>query len=84
MATTPRIPEHLARGFTMFADDESTPAARIAISAELTRLAGIPIASARSLQLDPVVHECARLFNASYQGCEYCKNARQAVAVQGG
>lgn len=84
MATVPRIPEHLARGFTMLADDEATPAARIAIPAELTRLAGIPIANARSLQLDPVVHECVRLFNANYQGCEYCKNARQAVAVQAG
>lgn len=84
MATTPRIPEHLARGFTMLADDVSTPAASIAIPSELTRLAGIPIASARSLKIDPVVHECVRLFNANYQGCEYCKNARQAVAVQSG
>jgi len=84
MATTPRIPEEYAQGFTMLAGDQNSPAARIAIPQELNRLAGIPIASARSLQLDPVLHECVRLFNANYQGCEYCKNARQAVAVQAG
>ena len=85
MATTPRIPEHLARGFTMLSDgSQDTPASRIAIPAELTRLAGIPVASARSFQIDPVVHECMRLFSANYQGCEYCRNARQAVAVQAG
>ncbi|MGR4863798.1 carboxymuconolactone decarboxylase family protein [Caulobacter sp. LARHSG274] len=84
MATTPRIPEQYAKGFTMLAGDQDSPAARIAIPQELNRLAGIPIASARSLQLDPVLHECVRLFNANYQGCEYCRNARQAVAVQAG
>ena len=84
MAKKPRIPEELVRGFTMLTDGSDTPAARIAIPAELTRLAGIPIASEGSLQLDPVVHECIRLFNANYQGCEYCLNARAAGAVQAG
>ena len=84
MSTTPRIPAELARGFTMLADGGETPAARIAIPAELTRLAGIPIASAGSLQIDPLVHECIRLYNAKFQGCEYCMNARAAGAVQAG
>lgn len=84
MATTPRIPAELAAGFLMLGGGEDSPAARIAIPGELSRLAGIPIASAGSIQLDPVVHECIRLFNANYQGCEYCRNARQAVAVQAG
>ena len=84
MSTTPRIPADLARGFTMLGDGSETPAARIAIPAELTRLAGIPIASAGSLQIDPLVHECIRLYNAKVQGCEYCMNARAAGAVQAG
>lgn len=84
MATTPRIPAELAAGFLMLGGGDETPAARIAISGELSRLAGIPIASKGSIQLDPVVHESIRLFNANYQGCEYCQNARQAVAVQAG
>ncbi|MEP6867543.1 MAG: hypothetical protein ABJA20_03430 [Novosphingobium sp.] len=84
MATTPRIPAELAAGFLMLGGGEEAPAARIAIPGELSRLAGIPIASEGSIQLDPVVHECIRLFNARYQGCEYCQNARQAVAVQAG
>ena len=84
MSTTPRIPTELAQGFTMLGTGEPTPAARIAIPIELTRLSGIPIASAGSILLDPVVHECIRLFNVKYQGCEYCMNARQAIAVQAG
>ena len=84
MSTTPRIPAELARGFTMLADGSETPAAKIAIPAELTRLAGIPIASDGSLQIDPLVHECIRLFNAKFQGCQYCMNARAAGAVQAG
>ena len=84
MSTTPRIPPELARGFTMLADGGETPAARIAIPAELTRLAGIPIASDGSLQIDPLVHECIRLYNAKFQGCQYCMNARAAGAVQAG
>jgi AhpD family alkylhydroperoxidase len=84
MATKPRIPDELVRGFTMMADGGNTPAAKIAIPVELTRLAGIPIASEGSFQIDPLVHECIRLFNANYQGCEYCLNARAAVAVQAG
>lgn len=84
MSTTPRIPAELAAGFTMLGDGSATPASRIAIPIELTRLSGIPIASAGSILLDPVVHECIRLFNANYQGCEYCMNARQAIAVQAG
>jgi alkylhydroperoxidase family enzyme len=84
MSTTPRIPPEFARGFTMLAEDSDSPAARIGIPAELTRLAGIPIATERSIQIDPVVHESIRLFSAFYQGCTYCQNARQAVAVQAG
>ncbi|MEP7348617.1 MAG: hypothetical protein ABI668_01545 [Sphingorhabdus sp.] len=84
MSTKPRIPAELAAGFLMLGGGDTSPAARIAIPGELSRLAGIPIASNGSIQLDPVVHECIRLFNANYQGCEYCQNARQAVAVQAG
>src|SRR5829696_6681024 len=84
MATTPRIPADLAAGFEMMVEDGDTPAARIAIPTELSRLAAIPIMSDGSFQIDPVVHECIRLFNANYNGCTYCQNARQAVAVQAG
>lgn len=84
MATTPRIPHEYAKDFMMMVDGGDTPAAKIAIPIEAARLAGIPIASLDSLTLDPVVHECIRLYNANYQGCTYCANARQAVAVQGG
>jgi alkylhydroperoxidase family enzyme len=84
MATRPRIPDHLVQGFTMMSEGGDTPAAKIAIPVELTRLAAIPIASEGSFQIDPVVHECIRLYNANYQGCEYCQNARAAGAVQEG
>lgn len=84
MAKRPRIPDRLAREFTMMTEGGETPAAKIAIPVELTRLAGIPIASEGSFQIDPVIHECIRLFNANYQGCEYCLNARAAGAVQAG
>lgn len=84
MAKKPRIPAELAAGFTMMTEGGDTPAAKIAIPTELTRLAAIPIASEGSFQIDPLVHECIRLFNANYQGCEYCLNARAAVAVQAG
>jgi len=84
MGKKPRIPAHLARDFTMMTEGGDTPAAKIAIPTELTRLAAIPIASEGSFQIDPVVHECIRLFNANYQGCEYCLNARAAGAVQAG
>jgi hypothetical protein len=68
----------------MMSEGGDTPAAKIAIPVELTRLAAIPIASEGSFQIDPVVHECIRLYNANYQGCEYCQNARAAGAVQEG
>jgi len=84
MGKVPRIPASLAKDFTMMTESGDSPAARIAIPTELTRLAAIPIASEGSFQLDPVVHECIRLFNANYQGCEYCLNARAAGAVQAG
>ena len=84
MATTPRIPEHLVEGFFMQVEDDGSPAAAIAIPVELSRLAGIPIQTKRSLQLDPVLHELIRLYNAKYQNCEYCQNARQTIAVQNG
>jgi len=84
MATQPRIPDDLVAGFAMMAEDGDSPAARIAIPTELSRLAAIPIMSEGSFQIDPVVHECIRLFNANFNGCTYCQNARQAVAVQAG
>jgi len=84
MATTPRIPAELVAGFEMMAEDGDSPAARIAIPTELSRLAAIPIMSEGSFQIDPVVHECIRLFSANFNGCTYCQNARQAVAVQAG
>ena len=84
MSTKPRIPDYLVQGFTMMSEGGDTPAARISIPIELTRLAAIPIASEDSFQIDPVVHECIRLYNANYQGCEYCQNARAAGAVQAG
>jgi AhpD family alkylhydroperoxidase len=84
MATTPRIPKHLVDGFFMQVEDDGSPAAAIAIPVELSRLAGIPIRTRKSFQIDPVLHELIRLYNAKYQDCQYCQNARQAVAVQAG
>jgi AhpD family alkylhydroperoxidase len=84
MATTPRIPQHLVDGFFMQVEDDGSPAAAIAIPVELSRLAGIPIRTRKSFQIDPVLHELIRLYNAKYQDCQYCQNARQAVAVQAG
>ena len=84
MSTTPRIPQELVEGFFMQLEDDGSPAAAIAIPVELSRLAGIPIKTSRSLQIDPVLHELIRLYNAKYQDCEYCQNARQTVAVQSG
>lgn len=84
MATTPRLPAHLVEGFFMQVEDDGSPAAAIAIPVELSRLAGIPIASRGSFQLNPVLHELIRLYNAKYQDCQYCQNARQAIAVQSG
>lgn len=68
----------------MQVEDDGSPAAAIAIPVELSRLAGIPIASRGSFQLNPVLHELIRLYNAKYQDCQYCQNARQAIAVQSG
>jgi AhpD family alkylhydroperoxidase len=84
MATKPRIPADLVAGFEMMTESGDTPAAKIAIPTELSRLAAIPVMSEGSFQIDPVLHECIRLFNANYNGCTYCQNARQAVAVQAG
>lgn len=84
MSTTPRIPQHLVEGFFMQSEDDGSPAAAIAIPIELSRLAAIPVRTKRSFQLDPVLHELIRIYNAKYQDCQYCQNARQAVAVQHG
>ena len=84
MATKPRIPQHLVDGFFMQVEDDGSPAAAIAIPVELSRLAGIPIRTRKSFQIEPVLHELIRLYNAKYQDCQYCQNARQAVAVQAG
>jgi len=84
MSTAPRIPAELVEGFFMQSEDDGSPAAAIAIPIELSRLAAIPVRTKRSFQLDPVLHELIRLYNAKYQDCQYCQNARQAVAVQHG
>jgi alkylhydroperoxidase family enzyme len=84
MSTTPRIPADLVEGFFIQSEDDGSPAAAIAIPVELSRLAGIPIRTKRSFQLDPVLHELIRLYNAKYQDCQYCQNARQTIAVQNG
>src|SRR3954454_14364682 len=85
MSTTPRIPAEFAQGFFMqMESDPDNPATQIAIPTELSRLAGIPVRTKASFQLDPVLHELIRLYNAKYQDCQYCQNARQAVAVQNG
>src|SRR4051794_29866289 len=85
MSTTPRIPAEYAQGFFMqMESDPDNPATQIAIPVELSRLAGIPVATKSSFQLDPVLHELIRIYNAKVQDCQYCQNARQAVAVQAG
>ena len=85
MATTPRIPQELVDGyFVQMESDSDHPLAQVAIPIELSRLAGIPIRTAKSFQLDPVLHELIRLYNAKVNDCQYCQNARQAVAVQAG
>lgn len=84
MSKNSRIPEHLSAGFTMMTEGGDSPAEKIAIPVELPRLMAIPIPSKGSIELDPVLHESIRLYNANYQGCEYCLNARAAVAVQSG
>jgi AhpD family alkylhydroperoxidase len=84
MSTTPRIPAELLEGFFIQGEDDGSPAAAIAIPVELSRLAGIPIQTKRSFRLDPVLHELIRLYNAKYQDCQYCQNARQTIAVQNG
>jgi AhpD family alkylhydroperoxidase len=85
MSTTPRIPAEFAQGFFMqMESDPDNPATQIAIPVELSRLAGIPVATKSSFQLDPVLHELIRIYNAKVQDCQYCQNARQAVAVQAG
>jgi alkylhydroperoxidase family enzyme len=84
MSTTPRIPVELLEGFFIQGEDDGSPAAAIAIPVELSRLAGIPIQTKRSFRLDPVLHELIRLYNAKYQDCQYCQNARQTIAVQNG
>ena len=87
MATVPRIPQELLDGFFIQMErsaENDNPVAAISIPIELSRLAGIPIRTKKSFQLDPVLHELIRLYNAKVQDCQYCQNARQAVAVQAG
>jgi AhpD family alkylhydroperoxidase len=87
MATTPRIPQEMLDGFFIQMEHDGNtdnPVADISIPIELSRLAAIPIRTRNSFQLDPVLHELIRLYNAKVQDCQYCQNARQAVAVQGG
>lgn len=87
MATVPRIPQDLLDGFFIQmerSEGNDNPVAAISIPIELSRLAGIPIRTKTSFQLDPVLHELIRIYNAKVQDCQYCQNARQAVAVQAG
>ena len=85
MATTPRIPQEYVEGFFMQMEAVTdNPATQIAIPIELSRLAGIPVQTRTSFQLNPVLHELIRIYNAKVQDCQYCQNARQAVAVQAG
>jgi AhpD family alkylhydroperoxidase len=87
MATVPRIPQHLLDGYFIQmerSEDNDNPVAAISIPIELSRLAAIPVRTKKSFQLDPVLHELIRLYNAKVQDCQYCQNARQAVAVQAG
>jgi alkylhydroperoxidase family enzyme len=85
MATTPRVPSELVKGFTLQIDqDNGTPAAAIGVPSALARLAGAPIRTKKSFQIDPVLQELIRLYHAKNQGCQFCQNLRQAVAVQNG
>src|SRR4051794_17401115 len=87
MATVPRIPQHLLDGYFIQmerSEENDNPVAAISIPIELSRLAAIPVRTKKSFQLDPVLHELIRLYNAKVQDCQYCQNARQAVAVQAG
>jgi AhpD family alkylhydroperoxidase len=87
MATVPRIPQEMLEGYFIQmerSEDNDNPVAAISIPIELSRLAGIPVRTKKSFQLDPVLHELIRLYNAKVQDCQYCQNARQAVAVQAG
>src|SRR5689334_10620426 len=87
MATVPRIPQHLLDGYFIQmerSEDNDNPVAAISIPIELSRLAAIPVRTKKSFQLDPVLHELIRIYNAKVQDCQYCQNARQAVAVQAG
>jgi AhpD family alkylhydroperoxidase len=87
MATVPRIPQEMLEGYFIQmerSEDNDNPVAAISIPIELSRLAAIPVRTKKSFQLDPVLHELIRLYNAKVQDCQYCQNARQAVAVQAG
>jgi AhpD family alkylhydroperoxidase len=85
VATTPRIPQEYLDGFFMQMESAAdNPATQIAIPIELSRLAGIPVQTRASFRLSPVLHELIRIYNAKVQDCQYCQNARQAVAVQAG
>ena len=87
MATVPRIPQDLLDGYFIQmerSEANDNPVAAISIPIELSRLAGIPVRTKKSFQLEPVLHELIRLYNAKVQDCQYCQNARQAVAVQAG
>ena len=87
MATTPRIPKEMLDGYFIQmerSEANDNPVAAISIPIELSRLAAIPVRTKKSFQLDPVLHELIRLYNAKVQDCQYCQNARQAVAVQAG
>ena len=70
MATTPRIPPELVEGFFMQVEDDGSPASAIAIPVELSRLAGIPIRTRKSFQIEPVLHELDRAACCGAGRCE--------------
>jgi hypothetical protein len=85
MATTPRIPSELIKGFSLQIDeDDGSPAAAIGVPSALSRLAGAPVRTKTSFQIDPVLQEMIRLYHAKNQGCQFCQNLRNAVALQSG
>jgi hypothetical protein len=84
VATIPRIPQDYVDAYSAPEADPDNPASHLAPPLDLVRLAGIPVQTRSSFRLDPVLHEMIRIYNGKVQDCQYCQNARRAVAVQAG
>ncbi len=84
--TVPRIPVEVrpSVGRTYMHPDDVYPEAFHDLRRQVMLLAGIPETSERSLQVEPVTKELARLLNAAYQGCTWCGAARNARALEHG